>query len=55
LAALEVGNFPLGYSFWWIGCGFHPLEASLPIIVGEVDHDRLRGASYNNPDKTVIS
>jgi hypothetical protein len=24
LAALEVGNFPLGYSFWWIGCGFHP-------------------------------
>jgi hypothetical protein len=29
-------------------------KMSLPIIVREIDHDRLRGASHNNPDKAVI-
>jgi hypothetical protein len=30
------------------------VKNSLPIVIGEIDHDRLRGASHNDPDEAVI-
>jgi hypothetical protein len=36
-----------------LGCSFTNQDIT-PIIVGEIDHDWLRGASHNNPDKAVI-
>src|SRR5271167_4010036 len=30
------------------------LHGYFPIVVREIDHDRVRGASHNNPDKAVF-